>query len=608
MSGRSGVNGSSLLALIFLSVFAFLLLSTAASQGPVWDEPTTLAVGYYTLKTSDFVINYHPPLGYELSALPLLFVRPSLELPADAASYRDSSYLSFLRSFYPLVRNGGSFFFVGRLVSVAFAVLLGFLVFFWASRLYGKAAGVFALAFFVFDPVVLGNTPLAVNDVPATFFMVLAAFLFWRFAVAPSLPRLLLLGVVFALGVLSKFTMFFMLPAFFVVWLIVWGDFKRFPLQISLLDGRFRGFLRRLYHFALLAFVLGVVFVFVAFAAYRGQFGLVGKFMLERHLDTALSFSGSLPAPLDGFAAAVLTKVPVPFPSFFVSAGAIGGIFTVAPKTSFLFGEIYQGGKWQYFFVEFFLKTPLPVLLVFLFALVLLVRAGLNAGISRWRERLSKSHELFVLAPLLAYFILMLFNNENFGIRHLLPVYPFVAVFSARVVPVLGRNKLLLFAALLPLLLWLVLAVAGIHPNHFSYFNELAGGSANGYKLMVSNSDQGQGIVALKHYMDDNDIGSVKLSYFGSIDPAFYGVNYSYLPSLFWQPWNPVHARSKAALPGNYSEDCRPVSGIVAVSVTNLEGVHLLNRSCFAWLGQYEPVDVVAYSIFVYNLTGGFSG
>ncbi len=582
-------------SLLLIIVFAFLMLSTAFSTSALWDEPVTLAIGYYTLKTSDFRLNYHPPLGFELISLPLLFIEPQPQIPPNAASYPDYSYLAFVPVFFSSVKDVSAAVFAGRLVPMLFALLLAVLVLFWASRLYGKVAGLLALAVFVFNPAVLGNTPVATNDVPATFFIVLALFLFWQFTASPSLRKLLLLAVVFTLAVLSKFTALFLLPIFFVLWLFFWSHFKSFPAHLPFFTDFFstkHAIVRKLYQFGMLLLVFSVVFVILGVVFYRGQFGTVGESLPKRHLERALSFAQALPQPVSGFATAALTKIPVPFPSFFASVAEITGISLLSGKSSFLFGEIYEGGRWQYFFVEFFLKTPLPILILLLLAFV-----------SLRKLRFMKPSELFLLLPAAIYLALFLPNNENFGIRHLFPIYPLISIFSARTVRAFwGRRKLLL-SVLLPLLFWLVFSVVSIHPNHFSYFNELGGGSDNGYGIMPLNVDQGQGLKALEHHMKGNMISSVKLSYFGSIDPALYGINYTYLPSPYWQPWVPGYAPSKDLLPHNYSEDCRQTTGAIAVSATNLQNVYLLNKTCFDWLKEYTPVAKAGYSIFIYNIT-----
>lgn len=576
-------------SLLLIIVFAFLLLSTAFSMSALWDEPPTLAIGYYTLKTSDFGLNYHPPLGFEIMALPLLFLEPQPQIPPNAASYSDYSYLAFITPFFSSIKDVGTAVFAARLVPIFLALLLAVLVLVWAARLYGKAAGLLALAVFALNPVIIGNMSVATNDVPVAFFFTLAFFLFWRFVTSPSMRRLLLVAAVFAFAVLSKLTAFFIMPIIFFIWLFVWNKEKSFPLRLPgfILA---TGFLRKLYHFAMLLAVFGIVFLFFGLVFYRGQFDTVGSSLPERHLEKVLSFAQRLPHPVGGLAEAALAKLSVPFPSFFASIAEIAGISTFAHKPSFLFGEVYDGGKPQYFLLEFLFKTPIPLLLLFLLA-----------ALSLFKMKLLKPAELFLIIPPLIYFVLMLPNKENFGIRHLLPIYPFLAIFSGRLVKAFRHGRLLP-AALLPLFLWLLISVAGAHPSHYSYFNEFAGGSANGHNVMVLNSDQGQGLKLLKQYMSDNGIGSVKLSYFGSIDPALYDINYSYLPSPYWQPWVPDYAPSQDSLQQNYSEDCTEKIGVMAISLTNLKGVGMINRSCFSWLKSYRPVADIGHSMFVYNI------
>ena len=51
-----------------------------------------------------------------------------------------------------------------------------------------------------------------------------------------------------------------------------------------------------------------------------------------------------------------------------------------------------------------------------------------------------------------------------------------------------------------------------VHPNYLAYFNEAAGGPAQGWRWLVdSNVDWGQELPGLKRYMDTNGIARVTL-------------------------------------------------------------------------------------------------
>jgi hypothetical protein len=92
--------------------------------------------------------------------------------------------------------------------------------------------------------------------------------------------------------------------------------------------------------------------------------------------------------------------------------------------------------------------------------------------------------------------------------------------------------------------------------------------------------------------MDVNGIQRISLSYFGADSPQRYGINYDWLPSEYL--YNP-----KPEIPASFR-----TGQLIAVSVTNLQGVYLDSRDEFAWLRGYEPVAKIGYSIFVYDLQG----
>src|SRR4029078_10437301 len=87
---------------------------------------------------------------------------------------------------------------------------------------------------------------------------------------------------------------------------------------------------------------------------------------------------------------------------------------------SFLMGEYSETGWHRYFLVTFLLKTPIPLLLLGLAAVVLTVRGGFSRA------------DLFVSLPFGVYFLLPVSRSINIGHRHLLPVYPFLFVAAGR--------------------------------------------------------------------------------------------------------------------------------------------------------------------------------
>jgi len=110
---------------------------------------------------------------------------------------------------------------------------------------------------------------------------------------------------------------------------------------------------------------------------------------------------------------------------------------------------------------------------------------------------------------------------------------------------------------------WMAWACLSVHPFQLSYANEAAGGPQGVYRLLGdSNVDWGQDLPALAEVVQDEKLGPIRLSYFGSDDPAAYGIEYEALPSIGLRP-----------VPGDawwfepkYEESFDPIPGIYAIS------------------------------------------
>ena len=60
-------------------------------------------------------------------------------------------------------------------------------------------------------------------------------------------------------------------------------------------------------------------------------------------------------------------------------------------------------------------------------------------------------------------------------------------------------------------------------PYFLSYYNELAGGSKNGWQVAVdSNYDWGQDLKRLTDFVEKNKIEKIAIDYFGGGNPRYY--------------------------------------------------------------------------------------
>jgi hypothetical protein len=110
-------------------------------------------------------------------------------------------------------------------------------------------------------------------------------------------------------------------------------------------------------------------------------------------------------------------------------------------------------------------------------------------------------------------------SHIDIGLRHILPVFPFLFIAIA----VAAKRAQWMARAAMILVPLLVLETAGAYSNYLAFFNLAVGGPGAGPRYLAdSNIDWGQDLENLKKYMDHSAIPEVCLSYFGSADPAYY--------------------------------------------------------------------------------------
>ena len=182
---------------------------------------------------------------------------------------------------------------------------------------------------------------------------------------------------------------------------------------------------------------------------------------------------------------------------------------------SYLLGSNSDRGWWYYFPAAIVFKEPFAFLIIFLL--------GLASFFLKKEDVISKS---LLIIPAIAYlFVAMFLNRVNIGIRHILPVYPFMCVIGGYCV-VMAKRSIYLMYALILLFLALAIDVLSVYPAHMSYFNRLIGGTGNGYKyLSDSNLAWGQDWGRLKKLMEENGIKRVSTSGgFTSINCVYYKI------------------------------------------------------------------------------------
>lgn len=509
------------------------------AQSPTYDEPVHLAAGYAYLATGDYRLNSfdHPPFAEMWAALPLLAMKPMVHVGHPYWAELTRYQYPFSDIFlYHNRVDAERMIHAGRWMVLLLSFALGALILLWAAQLYGLRAGVAALWLWACFPSFIAHGTFITTDMAMVLFFTLTMYALWRWERARDAS-------------------------------------KRFPWRAAMLFSVSIGLL-----FASKYSAIAVLPVIAGILVWRvhekkGPPSDVVKLALAAvagiYVVLVVVYKGS---PLDVYYWVGLKKV---------IAGVTGG------RASFLMGEYSTQGWLKYFPIVFLLKTPLS-LLAFI-AVAVCTR-------SQW----NRTAVLYLLVPAAFYFCLSCYSKVQIGHRHILAVYPFLMVWVAGLVPVVSRWKPSAMAGGL-LLVWYACIPAFASPWQVSFLNELAGRRDNGWRYLTdSNIDWGQGLKALSSYLKERKVNGIYLNYFGTADPAYYGI--SYVPFGFVDNIS-YPATQDARRGGSVDFSAQPAT-LLAISATNLQCTYYADKHVLDFIKELTPVAVVARSIIVYDLTG----
>jgi tetratricopeptide (TPR) repeat protein len=226
--------------------------------------------------------------------------------------------------------------------------------------------------------------------------------------------------------------------------------------------------------------------------------------------------------------------------------------------------------------------------LTFLILLVLSIWLIARGRLKKWREI------AFLVIPALIYLAASMLGGMNIGIRHILPVYIFLAILIAGATSVLIKSRREWLYAVLFLLLFQAISVTRTFPNYIGYANEAFGGPGNVWRyLSDSSADWAQQLHAVKRYTDEHNIHHCWFVYFGTgvIDYDYYKIPCKLLPTI------------ESIWLGTLSDATPAIDGPVLISAVDLTGFEFgpppLNP--YEQFKKLTPVDVIDSSVFVYD-------
>lgn len=475
-------------AMVVLALFYCALLASLRDKSATFDEPGHATAGYVYWKYGDYRLDpENGNFSKRWIALPYLFRSDTFPALNDPAWLHGSWVLSdawFNRSGNDTV----DLLRAGRAFAGMTAVALGFVVWFWARRLFGPLGGMISLLLYALNPTMLANGALMTSDVPTALGFVASLGCIWAVLQRVTLVRVLGGTLAIAGLFLAKMSAPLLLPMALLLAAARLVDGRPLPIGGWVLA-------RRLHQAAAIAAVallqtLGVVllvwaaygFRYTAFSSqvpgppeFKEPWEWYFNYPKPRSVVAALQFTPEQERRAEPYTVlwgganaewthqavadfarfrkelltpgqiATLDAVMRPdaslmprllgfvherrlLPEAFI-AGYAHVWRTSHRNSAFFNGEVSERGWIAFFPFLFTVKNPLPLLALWGIAayLALVVWRLRHSGATESAARafwLGAYPFLPFLALLAVYWATMLYSKLNIGHRHLLPTYP----------------------------------------------------------------------------------------------------------------------------------------------------------------------------------------
>jgi hypothetical protein len=406
---------------------------------------------------------------------------------------------------------------LSRLGELPYYILSCVLVYLWSRRIFGAEAGLWSLGSYVTISSVAAHGAVATTDIGYMAMLIWALMAGFDWLRQPSIRNSLLLGLSLGLMIGTKFSGLAHWPvcmALITGMMLADNHRRGKPLSPIVPAHIVHGFL-----------IILPLFTLVLFLIYRFDFS-----PLHNGIKAAMRLDSK------GF-----------------------GVW--------FYGPLNHKGTWMFFPVVFFFKTSLT--LMFTAAL------GSVLALAALRTAQGRIEQLFPVVCALAVLGMSMTSNINLGVRHVLPMYPLLAIPAGYGLFWLWQGGIARRIFVVLLVLAQVIGFATAHPEHIAYFNVLAGKEPERITL-DSDYDWGQAMILLDEALQRR---SIKAGYLCVRKDAVWSAQY--VVSIKMQ------ACPKA-----------PITGWIAVG----RAFRLLNPDNFAWLNEYQPVERIGKTMDLYYI------
>jgi 4-amino-4-deoxy-L-arabinose transferase-like glycosyltransferase len=222
------------------------------------------------------------------------------------------------------------------------------------------------------------------------------------------------------------------------------------------------------------------------------------------------------------------------------------------------------------------------------------------AGVACWgiRCRLANPWPIAVAAICpVVYMAVAMDSHMNLGLRHVLPVYPFLFIFLG-VAAAGACRRWPRAAGTVVALIFLGLATETFtaYPNYIPFFNAAVGGSRGGLRLLSdSNIDWGQELPDLARWQQAHPNRPLYLYYFGTADPNYYKIDYTLISR--------EHLAMAQRLTAN-------APAVFAISAVALQGTYLEPGQAdeLVPFRRMQPFEILGGSLYLFDAPASGAG
>jgi len=516
------------LIFITLIIFEFFLLIVSSFKNSMtFDEIVYAPAGLSYLEKRDFRLNLEHPPCGKYLLSIPLYIF-GFKGDYESQFFKEQNQIKFGKNFY-FEKGNLKALNISRFVTIFITIIFSISVYLFVLKIFGKGCAIFSLIFFILYPDTIAHGSLATTDMFFSFFFFLSICFFYFFLKNFKNKYLFLTAISSSFTILTRHQGLFLFPFYFLI--LFYNLIKR---KIS-----FKKVL--VFSLIFIIFLYSFIWIFYFFKSYVYLKGAEKKLWL--------------------------------LPSAYVN-----GIFVsknlISKRLSFFLGEIQTKNSKIFYIFSFFLKTPISIIILLF--------------LSPFFKIFDKTK--FFLFSFFFFFLISSIISPVSSHRYILFIYPFVFIISSIVsIELMKKNwdKIFLFI----LISFNIYSFFRFFPYPLSYVNEFIKKDKAYFYFVDSNLDWGQGLIALKKYIEKEKIDEIYLSYFGTAKPKYYGINFIPLPSYYQELYNPEDYPKEIFVEKDK---------FLAISITNLVGLYQPNYFV-DFIDIKRPEKIIGGSIYIYK-------